>query len=82
MDLGVVSEATGFVVDAERGIIMTNRLVIGSGPFLGYAIFDNHEECEVALKYRDPEHDFGFLRFDPSKIKHLDLKPLELPGTS
>ena len=38
------SEATGFVVDAERGYILTNRHVVGSGPFSGYCIFDNHEE--------------------------------------
>lgn len=38
------SEATGFVVDAAKGYIMTNRHVVGSGPFWGYCIFDNHEE--------------------------------------
>lgn len=38
------SEATGFVVDAARGYILTNRHVVGSGPFWGYCIFDNHEE--------------------------------------
>ncbi len=38
------SEATGFVVDAKRGYILTNRHVVGSGPFWGYCIFDNHEE--------------------------------------
>lgn len=38
------SEATGFVVDKEKGYILTNRHVVGSGPFWGYCIFDNHEE--------------------------------------
>ena len=38
------SEATGFVVDAKKGYILTNRHVVGSGPFWGYCIFDNHEE--------------------------------------
>ena len=38
------SEATGFVVDAGKGYILTNRHVVGSGPFWGYCIFDNHEE--------------------------------------
>jgi pro-apoptotic serine protease NMA111 len=38
------SEATGFVVDAEKGYILTNRHVVCSGPFWGYCIFDNHEE--------------------------------------
>lgn len=41
------SEATGFVVDAKKGYILTNRHVVGSGPFWGYCIFDNHEEVSV-----------------------------------
>lgn len=41
------SEATGFVVDAEKGYIMTNRHVVGAGPFWGYCIFDNHEEVRA-----------------------------------
>lgn len=43
-DSAVSSEATGFVVDAEKGYILTNRHVVGAGPFWGYCIFDNHEE--------------------------------------
>lgn len=43
-DPAVSSEATGFVVDAEKGYILTNRHVVGAGPFWGYCIFDNHEE--------------------------------------
>ena len=44
------SEATGFVVDAERGYILTNRHVVGAGPFWGYCIFDNHEEVRLIFK--------------------------------
>lgn len=72
------SEATGFVVDAERGYILTNRHVVGAGPFWGYCIFDNHEECDVHPVYRDPVHDFGFLRFDPKAIKYMPVTSLEL----
>jgi pro-apoptotic serine protease NMA111 len=43
-DPAMSSEATGFVVDAEKGYILTNRHVVGSGPFWGHCIFDNHEE--------------------------------------
>jgi hypothetical protein len=46
-DLSMSSQATGFVVDAERGYIMTNRHVACAGPFWGYCIFDNHEEVET-----------------------------------
>lgn len=49
-DLSMSSQATGFVVDAERGYIMTNRHVACAGPFWGYCIFDNHEEA------RQPEY--------------------------
>lgn len=47
-DLSMSSQATGFVVDAERGYIMTNRHVACAGPFWGYCIFDNHEEVREA----------------------------------
>jgi S1-C subfamily serine protease len=43
-DLSLSSQATGFVVDAENGYIMTNRHVVCAGPFWGYCVFDNHEE--------------------------------------
>ena len=48
----LASEATGFVVDAAKGYILTNRHVVGSGPFWGYCIFDNHEEVSFALGRR------------------------------
>ncbi|KAI9653055.1 MAG: hypothetical protein M1831_006262 [Alyxoria varia] len=77
-DGSIASEATGFVVDAERGYILTNRHVVGAGPFWGYCIFDNHEECDVYPVYRDPVHDFGFLRFNPKDIKYMPVAHLEL----
>nr|POE93409.1 pro-apoptotic serine protease [Quercus suber] len=77
-DPALSSEATGFVVDAERGYILTNRHVVGPGPFWGYALFDNHEECDVQPVYRDPVHDFGILRFDPKAIKYMPLEALDL----
>lgn len=74
----LTSEATGFVVDSKRGIILTNRHVVGPGPFCGYAVFDNHEEAVVKPIYRDPIHDFGFLQFNPADIKHMTVSELEL----
>lgn len=44
-DSAITSEATGFVVDARKGYILTNRHVVCSGPFSGYCVFDNHEEA-------------------------------------
>ncbi|KAK5938663.1 hypothetical protein PMZ80_008854 [Knufia obscura] len=81
-DLSFSSQATGFVVDAERGYILTNRHVACSGPFWGYCIFDNHEECDVRPVYRDPVHDFGILKFDPKAIRHMDLTELKLQPES
>lgn len=46
-ELSMSSQATGFVVDAERGYILTNRHVVCAGPFWGYVIFDNHEEVRL-----------------------------------
>lgn len=42
------ARATGFVVDSERGYILTNRHVVGPGPFWGYCTFSNHEEVRLA----------------------------------
>ncbi|ETN41151.1 Pro-apoptotic serine protease [Cyphellophora europaea CBS 101466] len=81
-DLSASSQATGFVVDAERGYILTNRHVVCAGPFWGYCVFDNHEECDVRPVYRDPVHDFGILKFDPKAIKYMDLTALKLQPES
>ncbi|CAK9438816.1 uncharacterized protein LODBEIA_P30400 [Lodderomyces beijingensis] len=77
-ETALVSEATGFVVDAERGLILTNRHVVGPGPFTGYVVFDNHESVDVKPIYRDPVHDFGFLQFDTKDVKYLELTKLDL----
>ncbi|KKK19515.1 hypothetical protein ARAM_003488 [Aspergillus rambellii] len=77
-ELSMSSQATGFVVDAERGYILTNRHVVCPGPFWGYCIFDNHEECDVRPVYRDPVHDFGILKFDPNAIRYMKLTELKL----
>jgi S1-C subfamily serine protease len=71
------SQATGFVVDAERGLILTNRHVVTPGPVVATAVFQNREEVELQAIYRDPVHDFGFYRYDPSKLRFV--KPAALP---
>ena len=38
------SQATGFIVDAKQGLVLTNRHVVQSGPVLAEALFQNHEE--------------------------------------
>ncbi len=71
------SQATGFVVDAERGLILTNRHVVTPGPVVATAIFQNREEVELQAVFRDPVHDFGIYRYDPSRLRYV--KPVALP---
>ncbi len=71
------SQATGFVVDAERGLILTNRHVVTPGPVVAQAIFLNQEEVDLVPVYRDPVHDFGFFRYDPAVLRFIE--PAELP---
>lgn len=72
------STATGFVVDAERGLILTNRHVVTPGPVVAEAVFQNHEEVEVEAIYRDPVHDFGIFRYDPASLRFMEAGELEL----
>ncbi len=71
------TQATGFVVDARRGLLLTNRHVVMPGPVVAEAVFLNREEVDLKPVYRDPVHDFGFFRFDPSDLKFIKL--VELP---
>jgi S1-C subfamily serine protease len=73
-----VSVATGFVVDAERGLILTNRHVVRPGPVTADAVFLNHERVRVWPVYRDPVHDFGFFRYDPKSVRFLRPEALTL----
>ncbi|KAL3673731.1 hypothetical protein V7S43_001427 [Phytophthora oleae] len=70
--------ATGFVVDADKGIILTNRHVVGPGPIDAEAVFQNNEEVRVIPIYRDPVHDFGFFQFNPADVKHMSVPSLHL----
>ncbi|MGQ0384850.1 MAG: trypsin-like peptidase domain-containing protein [Gammaproteobacteria bacterium] len=76
-DWNTSSQATGFVVDAKQGLILTNRHVVTPGPVTAMATFINREEVELMPVYRDPVHDFGFYRYDPSKLRFI--QPVELP---
>ncbi|EWC48678.1 hypothetical protein DRE_01900 [Drechslerella stenobrocha 248] len=63
--------ATGFVIDAKRGLILSNRHVVSPAPITAVAIFFNYEEVKLAPIYRDPVHDFGIFRYDPAALKHM-----------
>ena len=71
------TQATGFVVDARRGLILTNRHVVTPGPVVAEAVFRNNEEVRLTPVYRDPVHDFGFFQYDPADLRYIE--PAELP---
>jgi S1-C subfamily serine protease len=72
------AQATGFVIDAKRGLILTNRHVVTPGPVTAQAIFLNREEVQLYPVYRDPIHDFGIYHYDPAKLKFIQPAELSL----
>ncbi|MEN7343546.1 MAG: trypsin-like peptidase domain-containing protein [Pseudomonadota bacterium] len=74
----VSSQATGFVVDAERGLILTNRHVVTPGPVVAEAVFLNNEEVALQPVYFDPVHDFGLYRYDPAELRYIEPAELSL----
>jgi S1-C subfamily serine protease len=77
-DWNETAQATGFVVDAKRGIILTNRHVVTPGPVTAEAVFLDREVVQLYPIYRDPVHDVGFYRYDPKKLHYIQPKALEL----
>jgi S1-C subfamily serine protease len=70
--------ATGFVIDAKQGLILTNRHVVTTAPVIAEAVFQNNEEVPVRAVYRDPVHDFGIFRFDPTQVRFMKPEALAL----
>jgi S1-C subfamily serine protease len=71
-------QATGFVVDAKRGLILTNRHVVTTGPVTAKGIFLDREEVQLYPVYRDPVHDFGFYRYDPLQLRFIAPEEIAL----
>ncbi|CAA20053.1 serine protease [Schizosaccharomyces pombe] len=74
--------ATGFVVNKTLGLILSNRHVVSPGPISARASFINYEEIDIYPIYRDPVHDFGFFRYDPSSIRFHDVTEISLSPES
>ncbi len=72
------AQATGFIVDAERGLILTNRHVVTPGPVTAEATFLNREEVPLYPVFRDPVHDFGIYRYDPARLRYISPESLPL----
>ena len=71
------SFATGFVVDAEHGIIATNQHVTGTSPSYVKINFHDGSFTEARILYYDPTHDFGFYQIDPAEVE-FELQAVEL----
>ena len=74
----LTGQATGFVVDAEHGIILTNRHVVTPGPVVADAVFQDHEVVALKQLYHDPIHDFGLYQYDPAALKYIHPVSLKL----
>lgn len=86
----VVDKALGYVVAygvwlryadtsrCTRRLILTNRHVVGPGPFWGHAVFYDERVVRCYPRYYDPVHDFGFLQYDPRVLGDLHVDGLDL----
>ncbi|KAJ2089269.1 hypothetical protein IW138_003589 [Coemansia sp. RSA 986] len=70
--------ATGFVVDADAGLILSNRHVVNPAPIVAQAIFVNYEEVELQPVYRDPVHDFGLFRYNTKHLRFMQPESISL----
>lgn len=77
-DQASTPQASGFIVDAERGLILSNRHVVGTAPQVAHALFPNQEEIQIEPLYSDPIHDFGFYRYDPAQVEINKPRSLRL----
>ena len=59
------SFGTGFIVDAELGLIATNAHVAGTSPSYVKVHFHDGSFTEAWTLYYDPTHDFAFYQIDP-----------------
>lgn len=69
---------TGFVIDAKRGLILTNRHILNVAPVVAYAEFSNKQLLPLTPVYRDPIHDFGVFSYDPAALDTLEITAIEL----
>lgn len=69
---------TGFIVDKEKGLIVTNAHVAGELTVGSYEVkFGNGKKVEAKLEYLDPCYDFAILSVNPSDIPQYAI-PLKM----
>jgi len=76
------TQATGFVVDAERGLILTNRHVVMPGPVVAEAVFLNREEVDLKPERlnRKSSGKFvsGYIEFAEETLDVIDVSQIDL----
>mmetsp|Transcript_128267 Transcript_128267/g.411012 ORF Transcript_128267/g.411012 Transcript_128267/m.411012 type:complete len:1032 (+) Transcript_128267:77-3172(+) len=75
---------TGFVVDWDKGLMLTNRHVCTCGPERTTATFVGcpaMEEVSCSIAYVDPVHDFAILKFDPEQLRQTPKAEIALDPT-
>lgn len=72
------AKGTGFVIDSQKGVILTNKHILGTGPAIAYAEFSNKKIVSLVPIYRDPVHDFGLYQYNPEELGGLDISAIEL----
>ncbi|MDQ3234521.1 MAG: trypsin-like peptidase domain-containing protein [Pseudobdellovibrionaceae bacterium] len=69
-----VGAASGFIVDTERRLIVTNRHVTGVGPVKLEVNFNNTSSSSAVAVYVDPWNDFAIIQYEScEKCKALKL---------
>jgi len=69
---------TGFIVDKEKGLIVTNAHVAGELTVGSYEVkFGNGKKIEAKLEYLDPCYDFAVLSVNPKDIPQYAI-PLKM----
>jgi hypothetical protein len=58
-------------------IFAAHILLYFLGPIVAEAMFQNNEEVTVTTMYKDPVHDFGFMKYDPTQLVYI--KPRQVP---
>ena len=67
----------GFLVDAERGWIMTNSHVVSGSQALVQAGFTDNEFMDARRVYVDPFLDLAIVQVDPARTKGIPVPALE-----
>lgn len=75
-----ISGGTGFLINKEKGIFLTNAHVVSPGSVCRYTVrFADGKEAKAKLRYYDPWQDFALLEVTPSDVPEqaaaLKLKP-------